>query len=121
MDHAMPCRLMAREDRWKTACPVLVGGGSDTRVEPDAHNATSPKGADVLTILEDIESQFERLRTIRRDQVEALRDVTERSTQLDEGEASLAKAQQELDKKTTTWSQDASTRATSNQRGANLP
>ncbi|MBG81480.1 MAG: hypothetical protein CMJ39_12340 [Phycisphaerae bacterium] len=74
-----------------------IGGGDGGNRQDAAEKTTreTPEkigNTDVLGILDGIESQFDRLRTIRHEHVDALRTLTERSQKLQEDE----KAAQEL-------------------------
>ncbi|MEE2908419.1 MAG: hypothetical protein VX527_11395 [Planctomycetota bacterium] len=89
------------EDRLPQAASGVGGGGSEP--QPRVTSQRSDGDTDVLGILEDIESQFDRLRTIRSDQVEALRELAERSTRLEEKKVELGKLQDELDKRRKEW------------------
>ena len=89
-------------DRLSQAVHETPGGdGHDPR--PDAAVNTSSSSKDVLGILEDIESQFERLRTIRGDQVDSLRELKERSTRLEAQKSELASDKEQFAQMQAGW------------------
>lgn len=89
------------KDRLSQAASGVGGGGSKPQSGP--MNQRCDGETDVLGILEDIESQFDRLRTIRSDQVNALRELAERSTRLEEKKIELGKLRSELDNCQKEW------------------
>lgn len=90
------------EDRLSQAVHSTPGGGSrDSGPETSQHG--DPPSTDVLGILEDIESQFNRLRTIRGEQVDSLRELAERSARLEVQKAQLASDQAALQKTREDW------------------
>ncbi len=90
------------QDRLSQAVHGTPGGGSrDTG--PDASSNESAAQTDVLGILEDIESQFNRLRTIRGEQVDSLRELAERSARLETQRGQLASERASLEKEQAEW------------------
>ena len=89
------------EDRLSQATQGADGGGSEPRRNP-ATPSPAPE-TDVLGILEDIESQFDRLRTIRGDQVAALRELAERSARLEEKKVEIDDIQARLHESQQAW------------------
>ena len=90
------------QDRLSQAVHGTPGGGSrDTK--PDASSNDTPARTDVLGILEDIESQFNRLRTIRGEQVDSLRELAERSARLESQKTQLEAERTTLEKEQTDW------------------
>ncbi|MDG2424079.1 MAG: hypothetical protein P8M22_08880 [Phycisphaerales bacterium] len=89
------------EDRLSQTDSEVGGGGSEPR-KTSAPRASEP-GTDVLGILGDIESQFDRLRNIRGDQISALRELAERSARLEEKKSELDTLQSELQEMKQTW------------------
>lgn len=90
------------QDRLSRAVHQTQEGDShDSNQEAPSCAASSSN--DVLGILEDIESQFDRLRTIRSDQVDSLRELKERSARLVTRENQLTSDQAQLETMKAQW------------------